>query len=73
MQEHIDALNHTEAEIFHAIQQVQDGRYRELLLNRYLRMMTWEQIAVEMNYDIRHVWRLHGEALRAVSVFSAQN
>ena len=34
-----------------------------LLEMRYLCFETWEKIAVELHYDIRHVHRLHGRAL----------
>lgn len=51
-----------------AIDQVDDKRLREVLDLRYVSMMTFEQIAVELHYSWRHVLRLHDQALRAVRV-----
>lgn len=34
-----------------------------ILRERYINLKTWEQIACQMNYSIRHINRLHGEAL----------
>ena len=36
---------------------------RAVLEHRYLRMQSWEQIAVDMWYSWRHLHRLHGIAL----------
>lgn len=36
---------------------------RAVLEHRYLRMQSWEQIAVDMGYSWRHLHRLHGMAL----------
>ena len=36
---------------------------RSVLEHRYLRMQSWEQIAVDMGYSWRHLHRLHGMAL----------
>ena len=59
----IDELVRVKAEILNAISKLQDGRYREILRLRYLKGMTFEQIAVEMHYSWRHVCTLHGRAL----------
>lgn len=69
---HIDKLIGTKQEVMTAIMQVKDRRYRTILLDRYLRNNTWEQIAVDAGYNIRHIWRLHGEALQAVAVYIKQ-
>ena len=42
---------------------VADPRLRAVLEHRYLRMQSWEQIAVDMGYSWRRVHRLHGMAL----------
>ena len=49
------------------IEQVEDGRCREVLTRRYLRGESWEYIAVGMGYSFRQVTRLHGGALRAIA------
>ena len=36
---------------------------RAVLEHRYLRMQSWEQIAVDMGYSWRHLHRVHGVAL----------
>jgi len=56
------------AEINRAIAAVQDERYRMLLELRYRSYLPWEQIAERMGYDVRWVYRLHGEALLQVRV-----
>jgi len=59
----VDELIGIKREIEAAIEQVNDGTYRELLRRRYLCCERWEQIAVGMGYDYRWVLRLHGRAL----------
>ena len=61
----IAEYDHIMWEIQTTIHKVRDSRYRLLLLDRYTLFKTWEQIAVDECYNIRHVWRLHGEALKA--------
>ena len=36
---------------------------RTIIRLHYFQGLTWEQVAVEMNYTWRHVHRLHGKAL----------
>lgn len=55
-------------EVNAAIDAVEDMRYRRLLELRYRNYYSWEKIAVEMGYDVRWVYRLHGEALLSVQV-----
>lgn len=50
-------------EIYEAILQVDDRDLRMLLSLRYLSFLTWEQIAEEMEVEVRHVYRLHKRAL----------
>lgn len=54
------------AEIVALIKQVEDRDYQTLLEEHYLCFLPWERIAVDMGYDIRWVYRLHGKALKAV-------
>ena len=42
---------------------VADPCLRSVLEHRYLRLQSWEQIAVDMGYSWRHLHRLHGVAL----------
>jgi DNA-directed RNA polymerase specialized sigma24 family protein len=52
------------------LQQVVDGvsrpEYQVILQKRYLEMEQWEDIAGDMNYDVRYVQKLHGRALADV-------
>ena len=44
-----------------------DQRYRDVLAYRYIRGMTWEQVARETGYEIAQIYRLHGRALIEVN------
>ena len=50
------------------IEQVEDGRCREVLYRRYLQGESWEYIAVGMGYAFRTVTWLHGRALAQFKV-----
>ena len=50
------------------IKAVQNTEYQTLLELRYLCFKTWEQIAVAMGYNLRHVYRLHDEAVESIKV-----
>lgn len=39
---------------------------QDVLRGYYLAGLTWEQVAENMNYDVRHIYRLHGRALRHI-------
>ncbi len=41
-----------------------DATLRTVLIERYINVKRWEQIACEMNYTYRRVIQLHGEALK---------
>jgi hypothetical protein len=60
----IDALVDLKREMVRAIKAVDNTEYQTLLELRYLCFKTWEQIAVDMGYSVRHVYRLHDEAVR---------
>ena len=46
-----------------ALDQMTNEAERTLLILRYKQGMTFEQVAVEMDYSWRHTLRLHGSAL----------
>lgn len=48
------------------IDKVKDTRYRNILKSKYILGKTFETIANETGYDIRHCQRLHGEALEEI-------
>ena len=64
----IDRLVDLKREIKAVINSVADQEHRTLLELRYQCFMTWEQIAVTMNYSIRNVYRTHGNALKSIQI-----
>lgn len=62
----IDCLVDLKVEITSLIKRVENPEYRTLLELRYLCFKTWEQIAVEMEYDLRWIYRMHKKALADV-------
>ena len=55
-------------EIVTAIKQVEPLELQILLEQRYLCFKTWEQIAVELHYDLRWIHRLHKKALEKIAI-----
>jgi DNA-directed RNA polymerase specialized sigma subunit len=51
-------------EIMQVIKQMSDLELQTLLEQRYLNFKTWEQIAVDMGYNVRHLYRVHEKALK---------
>lgn len=64
----IDLLVDLKCEMVRVIKNVEHSEYQTLLELRYLCFKTWEQIAVDMNYSIDNVYRIHRKALCAVSI-----
>ena len=65
--EDIDALVDLKAEIMRRIKRVENTEYQTILELRYLCFKRWEEVSVELGYSIQHLFRLHDEALEAVS------
>lgn len=63
----IDALVDLKREMVAAIKGVADPECQTLLELRFLCFKTWEQIAVEMNYSIQHIYRLRDKALKMIT------
>lgn len=59
----IDELVELKKDIMHLVKRVQNPEYQTVLELRYLCFKTWEQIAVDMNYSIHHLYKLHNAAL----------
>lgn len=59
----IDTLVDTKRDIMHAIKRVDNPEYQTILEQRYLCYRTWEQIAVNLGYDLRYLHKLHTRAL----------
>ena len=64
---HIDDLYAVKCEIADAISKVTNPTYRTLLELRYLRYMTWEKIAVELDITLQWVHVLHKRALKKIN------
>lgn len=64
----IDELYSVKNEILAAINEVEDNTLRRLLILRYIKFYTWEEIAEKMNYSYVHVvHNLHPKALKRVN------
>ena len=50
------------------IMQLEDGRFRAVLTERYLNNKRWEQIEVDMNYTYRNIIKIHGKALQQFEI-----
>ena len=59
----IDRLVDLKREIVRVIKAVEHPEYQTILEKRYLCFMTWEQIAVDLGYDLRYLHKLHRRAL----------
>lgn len=55
-----------------SIENMEDEREKDLLRLKYLQGLTWEEVAVAMHYDIRHIFRIHGDALLNLHVIECQ-
>lgn len=62
----IDEQIQMKADILCTIMQLDDRRQRLVLMEYYIEMKTWEQVAVDLGYAWRHVMRLHGMALKSL-------
>lgn len=51
-----------------AIYSLSSEKYRYLLASRYIDGKKWEQIALDMNYSVMQIWRMHGEALNQINM-----
>ena len=58
----VDLQNKKDA-MMSKIRRLDDLRYVNLLTYRYIDCLRWEQIAVNMNETMRHIFRIHGKAL----------
>ena len=62
----IEKLVDLKKEIMGVIKAVPNVEYQTLLEKRYLCFITWEQIAVDMNYSMQHIHRMHSAALKEI-------
>ena len=64
----IDRLVDLKREIMGVIKAVPNVEYQTILEKRYLCFISWEQIAVDMNYSMQHIHRMHSSALKEIFV-----
>lgn len=62
----IDELVDKKREIEKVINRIENVQLREIIIRRYLQFQKWEKIAVDMNTDLRWIYRLHKKALGEV-------
>ena len=65
----IDILVDLKREIVGVIKRIGNPEHQTLLELRYLGFHPWEKVAVEMNYDLRYIHKLHRRALEECSAF----
>ena len=64
--EKVDQLVDLKAEVLNTIMQLDDARHRIVLIEYYLKMKTFEEIAADNHYSWRQVHRHHGAALQKI-------
>ena len=65
----IDTLVDLKREIMGVIKAVANPDFQTLLEKRYLCFITWEQIAVDMNYSMQYTFRIHEKALKEIEAY----
>ena len=61
--EDIDALVDFKAEVWEKLDKIADERYKRILWLRYADRKTWRYIALELNFSIRYIHKMHLKAL----------
>ena len=61
-----DRLKKLRKEMMGVVMKVPEPEYQLILQERYFEMMTWEDIACDINRSVRSAQLLHGKALEAV-------
>ena len=64
----IDKLVDLKREIVEVIKAVDCIEFQTILEKRYLCFMPWEQIALDMNYEMRYLYKVHNRALGKIKV-----
>lgn len=63
----IDTLVDLKRAIRESLKKLDNVEYQTLLENRYLSFMSWEKIAVGMNYSIQQIYRIRSRALKTLN------
>ena len=64
----LSALVDLKREIMGVINGIENDEYKTVLEKRYLCFLSWEQIALDMGYEMSWLYRLHQRALEKVVV-----
>ena len=64
----MDHLVSLKQEITTVIKSVPDLELQTLLEKRYLCIQSWEQIAVDMGFELRYLYKLHNKALNEIRI-----
>ena len=70
LQAQINLCGATRLEVVAVLNQIADARDHEILRRRYLLGQRWEKIAVEMNIELRGVYRRHRRAVSGLTMES---
>ncbi|MDW7658329.1 MAG: DUF1492 domain-containing protein [Bacillota bacterium] len=68
----IDTLVDLKRDMVRIIKSVENTEYQTILELRYLCFKTWEQIAAEMGYELRYIFKLNGRALEQCECLISQ-
>lgn len=66
LEEEIEKLLKYRSKMMEVIERTKDCTYKSILIARYINCKSWEQIAEELNYNLRWVHRMHTRALEDV-------
>jgi DNA-directed RNA polymerase specialized sigma subunit len=64
----LETLVDLKIKIVSKIKQINNQDYQTLLELRYLCFKTWEEISSQMNYSIQNIYKIHGKALKEITV-----
>ena len=64
----MERLVELKAEITTTIKAVECIEYQLILEKRYISDKSWPEIAVDLGYKMRHLYKLHDEALAAIKI-----
>lgn len=66
IEQQMQAMKRLRMTIFEVVSQVDDSEYQLILQERYFEMLSWEDIAADINRSVRSAQLLHGKALAEV-------
>jgi DNA-directed RNA polymerase specialized sigma subunit len=56
-------------DISNKIEQMENEDEKDVLMNRYIKLMKWEDICVKMNCSWKQIHRIHARALKNFQIF----